>query len=99
MWLDKNVEYTNDFLEWCKTYWLEENKRMPGTYGEQLHQITISNSPVLKLNSSQPLDKLYAEVIEKRELLSYQLNGVSLVNRYSKLKILGKCVLLIIVAS
>ncbi|MBH0156156.1 AAA family ATPase [Fictibacillus sp. 5RED26] len=62
IWLDENGEYTNDFLEWCKTYWSEEDKKMAGTYGEQSYQMTISKSPVLKLNGSQPLDELYAEI-------------------------------------
>lgn len=63
MSLDDNGEYTNDFLEWCKTYWLEEEKSKAGTYAEQSYQMTISKSPVLKLDSSRPLDELYAEII------------------------------------
>ncbi|MED1864329.1 AAA family ATPase [Fictibacillus nanhaiensis] len=62
MWLDENKEYTNNFLEWCKTYWEEKDKNMAGTYSEQAYQMKISNSPVLKLDATKPLDELYAEI-------------------------------------
>ncbi|NDI35026.1 AAA family ATPase [Chengkuizengella sediminis] len=63
MWLDENGEYTNDFLEWCKTYWSEEDKGKAGTYAEQSYQMSISKSPVIKIDSSRPLDELYAEIM------------------------------------
>lgn len=65
MWLDENEAYTNDFLEWCKTYWTEEDKSMAGTYAEQSYQIEWSASPVLKLNSLQPIEALYAEILSR----------------------------------
>lgn len=65
MWLDENGEYTNDFLEWCKTYLTEEDKSMAGTYAEQSYQMAISKSPVLKLDSSRPLEELYAEIMNR----------------------------------
>ncbi|SFE91279.1 Adenylate kinase [Bacillus sp. OV194] len=65
MWLDENGEYTNDFLEWCKTYLSEEDKSMAGTYAEQSYQMAISKSAVLKLDSSRPLEELHAEIKNK----------------------------------
>ncbi len=63
MWLDENGEYTNDFIEWCKTYWSKEDKSMPGTYAEHSYQMAISKSPVLKLDSSRTLEELYAKIM------------------------------------
>lgn len=63
MWGDENGRYTNDFLEWCKTYLTEKNASMAGTYAEQTYQITLSKSPVLKLDSSRPTEELYAEIL------------------------------------
>ena len=65
MWLDENGEYTNDFLEWCNTYLTEEDKSMAGTYAEQSHQMELSKSPVLKLDSSRPVEELYAEILSR----------------------------------
>ncbi|WP_312099246.1 AAA family ATPase [Niallia sp.] len=68
MWLDENGEYTNDFLEWCKTYWTAKEKSMAGTYAEQEYQMKISKSPVLKLDSSKSLDELYDEILNQLKL-------------------------------
>jgi len=68
MWLDDNDEYTNDFLEWCKTYLSAKDKSMAGTYAEQKFQIEISKSPVIKLDSSKSLEELYAEIINRLKL-------------------------------
>ncbi|MGG1574736.1 AAA family ATPase [Fictibacillus sp. NRS-1165] len=65
MWLDENGEYTNDFLQWCKTYLSEEDKSMAGTYAEQSYQMAISQSPFLTLYSSRPLEELYAEIMKR----------------------------------
>lgn len=69
IWLDENQTYTNDFIEWCKTYWTEEDKSMAGTYSEQLYQIELSASPVLKLDSSRPIEELYVEVLRQFQSL------------------------------
>ena len=69
MWLDENHAYTNDFLEWCKTYWTEEDRGAPGTYVEQSYQMEFSASPVLKLDSSLPVEELYVEVLRRFESL------------------------------
>lgn len=63
MWLDENGHYTNEFLEWCKTYGTEQDKTMAGTYAEQAYQIEISKSPVLKLDSSRPVEVLCSEIL------------------------------------
>ncbi|MCR8657804.1 hypothetical protein [Paenibacillus endoradicis] len=63
MLLDENGLYTNDFLEWCKCYWTEEDQSMGGTYAEQLYQMELSKSAVIKLDSSQPVEQLYKEVM------------------------------------
>lgn len=65
MWLDENQAYTNDFLAWCKTYWTEEDEGMAGTYAEQSYQMELSASPVLKLDSSRPVEELYIEVLKQ----------------------------------
>lgn len=49
MWLDENGTATNDFLEWCKTYWAADDISMTGTYVEQAYQMENSQSPVLKM--------------------------------------------------
>lgn len=67
MWLDENKNYTNDFLEWCKTYWVEEDRGMAGTYVEQSYQMELSESPVLKLDSSRSVEELYVEVLRRFE--------------------------------
>jgi len=63
MLLDENGLYTNDFLEWCKTYWTEEDRSMGGTYAEQLYQMELSKSAVIKLDSSQPVEQLYKGIM------------------------------------
>ncbi|WP_282937846.1 AAA family ATPase [Paenibacillus sp. RC67] len=65
MWLDEHGEYTNDFLEWCKTYLTEEDKSMAGTYAEQSYQMELSKSPVLKLDSARPVEELCAEILSR----------------------------------
>ena len=67
IWLDENQAYTNDFIEWCKTYWTEEDKTMAGTYVEQFYQMELSVCPVLKLDSSRPIKELYVEVLKQFE--------------------------------
>ncbi|MFE3976495.1 AAA family ATPase [Peribacillus simplex] len=68
MWLDENGEYTSDFLEWCKTYRTKVDKSMAGTYAEQSYQMKLSKSPVLSLDSSRPLEELYAEILNRISL-------------------------------
>lgn len=65
MWLDEKGDYTNEFLEWCKTYWTATEKSMSGTYAEQEYQMEISKSPVLKLDSSKSLEALYVEILNQ----------------------------------
>lgn len=65
MWTDDTGEYTNNFLEWCKTYWVEKDQNKNGTYAEHFHQMRISRSNVLKLDSSRPLEALYAEILSR----------------------------------
>ena len=62
LFLDEDGNYTNDFLAWCKTYYTDLNKDQTGTYAEHLHQIKISQSPVLKLDSSHSLATLYEQI-------------------------------------
>ncbi|WHY72052.1 AAA family ATPase [Fictibacillus enclensis] len=64
-WLDENREYTNDFLEWCKTYYTATNKSSAGTYAQHAYLMRISKSPVLKLDSSQSVEKLYDETMKE----------------------------------
>ncbi|MGO1059214.1 AAA family ATPase [Planococcus sp. FY231025] len=61
---DENGEMTNDFLEWCKTYLTAGDKNSIGTYAEHMHQMEISTSPVIKLDSSFPVEVLYAEILK-----------------------------------
>ncbi|MBT2582627.1 AAA family ATPase [Planococcus sp. ISL-109] len=63
LWKDTNGEDMNDFLEWYKTYLTEKDKNMAGTYAEHAHQMEISKSPVLKLDSSQTVERLYGEIL------------------------------------
>lgn len=67
MWLDENGLYTNDFLEWCKTYWTEEDQSIGGTFAEQLYQMELSKSTFIKLDSSQPVEQLYKEIMNKMQ--------------------------------
>lgn len=69
IWLDENQAYTNDFLEWCKTYWTEEDRGMAGTYAEQSYQMELSATPVLKLDSSRPIEELYVEILRRFQSL------------------------------
>jgi len=68
MRLDENGKYTNDFLEWCKTYWTEKDKSKAGTFAEQEYQMEISKSPVLKLDSSKSLEELNVEILNQLKL-------------------------------
>lgn len=63
LWKDDEGRDTNDFLEWCKTYWIAVDKSAVGTYAEHAYQMAISQSPVLKLDSSKPVEQLYKEII------------------------------------
>ncbi|SDN10327.1 shikimate kinase [Fictibacillus solisalsi] len=63
--LDENGECTNDFLEWCKTYYTTKDKSSSGTFAQHAYLMKISKSPVLKLNSSQPVEKLYDKIIKE----------------------------------
>lgn len=65
--------YTNDFLEWCKTYWTETDRSVGGTYVEQAYKIEVSESPVLKLDSSRPKEELYVEVLRRFESIKLNL--------------------------
>lgn len=62
--LDENGEATNAFLQWCQTYLTATDKEMVGTYAEHAHQTERSKSPVLKLDSSLPLEELHARIME-----------------------------------
>ena len=68
--LDEHGKMTNEFLEWCQTYLKAEDKDMIGTYAEHAHQMAISKSPVLMLDSSLPLEELHARIIETHQLSS-----------------------------
>lgn len=70
--LDEKGEMTNEFLEWCQTYLIATDKEMVGTYAEHAHQMDISKSPVLKLDSSLSLEELHARIMES--LQSLRLN-------------------------
>lgn len=71
--LDEHGKMTNEFLEWCQTYLKAEDKDMAGTYAEHAYQMAISKSPVLKLDSSLPLEELHARIMEAYSLLSQEL--------------------------
>ncbi|MDN4523889.1 AAA family ATPase [Fictibacillus fluitans] len=68
-WKDENGEFTNDFLEWCKTYYTAKNKSDAGTFAQHSYLMKISKSPVLKLDSSQPVEELYDEIIKEYKRL------------------------------
>lgn len=68
MFLDDNGEYTNDFLEWCKTYWIAKDKSMAGTFADHKYQMEISVSPVLKIDSSISVEELYTKIMETIKL-------------------------------
>ena len=61
-------EETNDFLEWCKTYFTAGDKSMIGTYAEHVHQMEISKSPVLKLDASPGVEELYAQILNSKKI-------------------------------
>jgi adenylate kinase family enzyme len=61
---DENGYDTNDFLEWCKTYWLEQDHGKMGTYADHAHQIERSKCPVLKLDSARPITELHATIMK-----------------------------------
>lgn len=65
LWLDEYENQTNDFLNWCKTYYTAKNPSDIGTLAEHNHQIAQSNCPVLRLDSNQPLDILYQLIMQK----------------------------------
>ncbi|MCA5011444.1 MULTISPECIES: AAA family ATPase [unclassified Enterococcus] len=62
--LDENGEQTNEFIEWCKTYYTAQNPSDIGTYAEHRYQIEHSVSPVLKLNSDNSLETLHHLIID-----------------------------------
>ena len=72
--LDENGETTNEFLEWCQTYLTAADKEMVGTYAEHAHQMAISKSPVMKLDSSLPLEELHARIIEAYNRSSHEMH-------------------------
>lgn len=63
--LDKHGNQTNDFLEWCKTYYTAKDSSAIGTLAEHNYQMLHSKSPVLKLDSNQPLDSLSRLILKK----------------------------------
>ncbi|ALS01557.1 hypothetical protein ATZ33_09295 [Enterococcus silesiacus] len=67
VWLDPQGNQTNDFLDWCKTYYTAKDPSDIGTFAEHSYQIAHSKSPVLKLDSSQPLDISYQLIKQKLE--------------------------------
>lgn len=62
MWPDSLGTPTNEFIEWCKTYHLATDKTLVGTYVSHMHELEVSQSPVLKLDSSKPVEELYQEI-------------------------------------
>jgi len=64
LWLNEQGNQTNDFLEWCKTYYTAKSSSDIGTFAEHKYQIAQSKSPVLKLDSNQSLEILYREIIK-----------------------------------
>lgn len=70
---NENGKMTNEFLEWCQTYLKAEDKDMVGTYAEHAHQMSIAKSPVLKLDSSLPLEELYARIMAAYKLSSKEM--------------------------
>lgn len=64
LWLDKAGNPTNDFLEWCKTYYTAKSAADVGTFAEHTYQIEHAKCPVLKLDSNQSLEVLYQQIME-----------------------------------
>ncbi|MDQ0427642.1 adenylate kinase family enzyme [Planomicrobium stackebrandtii] len=62
MWPDQQGKPTNDFIEWCKTYHTSTDKTAVGTYEAHMHELELSQSPILKLNSSKSTEELYREI-------------------------------------
>ncbi|HSP21325.1 MAG TPA: shikimate kinase [Planococcus sp. (in: firmicutes)] len=71
--LDEQGEVTNEFLQWCQTYLMVADKDMVGTYAEHAHQMEKSKSPVLKLDSSLPLEELHDRIMEAYSLSSHEM--------------------------
>ena len=63
-WLDADGAFTNDFIEWCKTYWTATDKDMIGTYAAQSHELSLAKCHVLKLDSSCSVEELYAAILQ-----------------------------------
>ncbi|MBO0474209.1 hypothetical protein IGL98_000911 [Enterococcus sp. DIV0840] len=64
LWLDEHGNQTNDFLDWCKTYYTAKVPSDIGTLAEHNYQITHSKCPILKLDSNQSLDVLYQLIMQ-----------------------------------
>lgn len=64
MWLGDDRLYTNEFLENCKTYKTQTDINVADSYAEHQHQLEISKSPVLRLNSDRPLEVLYLKILK-----------------------------------
>ncbi|MDN3448827.1 shikimate kinase [Planococcus sp. APC 3906] len=73
--LNEKGEMTNEFLEWCQTYLKAEDKEMVGTYAEHAHQMAIAKSPVLKLDSSWPIEELHARIMAAYKLSAKKRGG------------------------
>lgn len=63
LWLDMHGNQTNDFLDWCKTYYTANDPSKIGTFAEHTYQMNHSSSPVLKVNSDQSLEELYQTIM------------------------------------
>lgn len=63
LWLDIHGNQTNDFLDWCKTYYTANDPSKIGTFAEHTYQMNHSSSPVLKVNSDQSLEELYQTIM------------------------------------
>lgn len=74
-WLDEHGLYTNDFIEWCKTYLTETDKSQGGTYVAQRYEMELSQSPILQLDSSKEVEALYDEI--KQYLWIHNLDRLS----------------------
>lgn len=56
--------YTNEFLENCKAYKTPADRNVFGSYADHLHQMEVSKSPVLRLDSDRPLEVLYLKILK-----------------------------------
>lgn len=63
-WLDADGAVTNDFIEWCKTYWTATDKSKIGTYAAQSHELSLADCPVVKLDSSRSVEELYTDILK-----------------------------------